>query len=119
MEYREASPRPHIFREYSFSCESRRLVPSAVHPLPAEIAAQQRHLHCILALRDGMWQCEYAEVRRIRTHGGNIMIVAAVICTLLGGVLGAYLEPVSLAISIPIAIMGGFILKAVRDSKRS
>ena len=45
------------------------------------------------------------------------MIVAAVICTLL--VLGAYLEPVSLAISIPIAIMGGFILKAVRDSKRS
>ena len=47
------------------------------------------------------------------------MIAAAVICTLLGGVLGASLEPVSLAISIPIAIMGGFILKAVRDSKRS
>ena len=45
------------------------------------------------------------------------MIVAAVICTLLGGVLGAYLRPVSFA--IPIAIMGGFILKAVRDSKRS
>ena len=47
------------------------------------------------------------------------MIVAAVICTLLGGVLGAHLKPVSLAISIPIAIMGGFILKAVRDSKCS
>ena len=43
------------FSEYSFSCESRRLGPSAGHPLPAEIAAQQRHLHCILALRDGMW----------------------------------------------------------------
>ena len=39
------------------------------------------------------------------------MIVAAVICTLLGGVLGAHLKPVSLAISIPIAIMGGFILR--------
>lgn len=47
------------------------------------------------------------------------MIVAAVICTLLGGVLGAHLKPVSFAISIPIAIMGSFILKAVRDSKRS
>ena len=34
------------------------------------------------------------------------MIVAAVICTLLGGVLGAYLEPVSFAISIPIANHG-------------
>ena len=53
------------------------------------------------------------------TYRGGNMIVAAVICTLLGGVLGAFLEPVSLAISIPIAIMGGFILKAVRDSKRS
>ena len=47
------------------------------------------------------------------------MIATAVICTLLGGVLGAFLEPVSLSVSIPIAIMGGFILKAVKDSKRS
>ena len=53
------------------------------------------------------------------TYRGGNMIAVAVICTLLGGVLGAFLEPVSLAISIPIAIMGGFILKAVRDSKRS
>ncbi len=46
------------------------------------------------------------------------MIGLAVICTLLGGVLGAYLEPVSFAVSIPIAIMGGFILKAIRDQRK-
>ena len=48
------------------------------------------------------------------------MIVAAVICTLLGGVLGAHLKPVSLAISTPVAITGGFILRiaTVHDGSR-
>ncbi len=45
------------------------------------------------------------------------MIAAAVLFTILGGVLGASLEPVSFSVSIPIAIMGGFILKAIRDQK--
>lgn len=45
------------------------------------------------------------------------MIGAAVICTILGGVVGAFLEPVSFSVSIPIAIMGGFILKEIKDSK--
>ena len=31
------------------------------------------------------------------------MIVLAVVCTILGGILGAFLEPVSLSVSIPIA----------------
>lgn len=43
------------------------------------------------------------------------MIVLAVVCTILGGILGAFLEPVSLSVSIPIAIMGGFILKAIEN----
>ena len=45
------------------------------------------------------------------------MIGVAVICTILGGVLGASLEPVSFSVSISIAIMGGFILKAIKDKK--
>ncbi len=45
------------------------------------------------------------------------MIFIAIICTVLGGFLGAFLEPVSLSVSIPIAIMGSFILKAVKDKK--
>ena len=45
------------------------------------------------------------------------MVGVAVICTILGGVLGASLEPVSFSVSIPIAIMGGFILKAIKDKK--
>ena len=43
------------------------------------------------------------------------MIVLAVVCTILGGILGAFLEPVSFSVSIPIAIMGGFILKAIKN----
>ncbi len=43
------------------------------------------------------------------------MIVLAVVCTILGGLLGAFLEPVSLSVSIPIAIMGGFILKTIEN----
>lgn len=46
------------------------------------------------------------------------MIVVAVICTILGGALGAFLEPISFSISIPIAIMGGFILKAIKDKDK-
>ncbi len=45
------------------------------------------------------------------------MIWLAIICTLLGGFLFSSLEPVSLAVSVPIAIMGGFILKAIKDMK--
>ena len=45
------------------------------------------------------------------------MIFIAIACTILGGVLGAFLEPVSFSVSIPIAIMGGFILKAIQDKK--
>ena len=40
-----------------------------------------------------------------------------VILAILGGVLGAFLEPVSFSVSIPIAIMGGFILKAIKDKQ--
>ena len=43
------------------------------------------------------------------------MIALAVICTLIAGVIGAYLEPVSFAVSLPIAVKGGFILKALSD----
>ena len=43
------------------------------------------------------------------------MIFIAIVCTLLGGVLEASLEPLSFSVSIPIAIMGGFILKAIKD----
>lgn len=43
------------------------------------------------------------------------MIALAVICMILGGILGAFLEPVSLSVSIPIAIMGGFILKTIKN----
>ena len=45
------------------------------------------------------------------------MIILDVICTILGGILGAFLEPVSFSVSIPIAIMGGFILKAIKDKE--
>ena len=56
-------------------------------------------------------------VRQTCIYGGAVMIGVAVICTILGGVLGASLEPVSFSVSIPIAIMGGFILKAIKDKK--
>lgn len=45
------------------------------------------------------------------------MVILAIICTILGGVLGAFLEPVSFSVSIPITIMGGFILKAIKDKQ--
>jgi hypothetical protein len=48
---------------------------------------------------------------------GIVMIIIAIICTILGGALGAFLEPVSFSVSIPIAIMGGFILRAIKDKK--
>lgn len=43
------------------------------------------------------------------------MTIVAIICTVLGGVFGAFLEPISFSVSIPI--MGGFILKAIKDIK--
>lgn len=42
------------------------------------------------------------------------MTAVAVICTLLAGAVGASLEPVSFAVSLPIAVMGGFILHALK-----
>lgn len=45
------------------------------------------------------------------------MIGIAVICTILGGILGASLEPISFSVSIPIAIMGGFIMKEIKDKR--
>ncbi|NLZ51986.1 MAG: hypothetical protein GX892_02370 [Thermoanaerobacteraceae bacterium] len=45
------------------------------------------------------------------------MIVVAIICTLIAGFVGSSLEPVSFAIALPIAVMGGFILKAIQDKK--
>lgn len=45
------------------------------------------------------------------------MIIVAIFCTLIGGVIGAFLEPVSFSVAVPIAIMGGFILKALQDKR--
>lgn len=45
------------------------------------------------------------------------MIILAVICTLIGGAIGAFLEPISLSVAVPIAVMGGFILKAIQNIK--
>ena len=45
------------------------------------------------------------------------MIGLAVACTIFGGIVGASLEPVSFSVSIPIEIMGGFIMKEIRDKK--
>jgi len=45
------------------------------------------------------------------------MIGLAIFCTLVGGALGAFLEPTSFAVSVPIAIMGGFIIKAIKDKQ--
>ena len=47
-----------------------------------------------------------------------MMIFLGVICTLVGVFISAFLEPVSFAISVPIAIMGGFILKSIQDIKK-
>lgn len=46
------------------------------------------------------------------------MVVAAVACTLLAGVIGAFLEPVSFAVSLPVAVMGGFILAAINKKSK-
>lgn len=40
-------------------------------------------------------------------------IIYAIILTVLGGVIGSFLEPQTFANSIPIAIMGGFILAEI------
>lgn len=45
------------------------------------------------------------------------MIAVAIICTLIAGFIGYSLEPVSFAVALPIAVMGGFILKAIQDKK--
>lgn len=45
------------------------------------------------------------------------MIAVAIICTLIAGFVSSFLEPASFAITLPIAVMGGFILKAIQDKK--
>ena len=45
------------------------------------------------------------------------MIAIAIICTIIAGFLSAFLEPLSFAITLPLAVMGGFILKAIKDKK--
>ncbi len=42
------------------------------------------------------------------------MIVLAVVCTLIAGGIGAFLEPVSFSVALPIAVMGGFILNEIK-----
>ena len=42
------------------------------------------------------------------------MIILAINCTLVAGVIGAFLEPVSFSVSLPIAVMGGFILYEIK-----
>ena len=41
-------------------------------------------------------------------------IIIAISFTILGGILGSFLEPAVFANSIPIAIMGGFILAEIQ-----
>ncbi len=43
------------------------------------------------------------------------MIKLAIFCTIIAGVIGAFVEPVSLSVSLPIAVMGGFILYELRE----
>ena len=41
-------------------------------------------------------------------------IIIAIISTISGGILGSFLEPSVFANSIPLAIMGGFILAEIQ-----
>ena len=43
------------------------------------------------------------------------MIKLAIFCTIIAGVICAIVEPVSLSVSLPIAVMGGFILYELRE----
>ena len=43
------------------------------------------------------------------------MTIIAVICTLVAGAVGAFLEPVSFSVALPVAVMGGFIMKAISN----
>lgn len=45
------------------------------------------------------------------------MNVVAIICTLVAGFVSSFLEPVSFAMTLPIAVMGSFNLKAIQDKK--
>ena len=46
------------------------------------------------------------------------MIILAVVCTLIAGGVGAFCEPVSFSVALPIAVMGGFILYAVQNNQK-
>ena len=41
-------------------------------------------------------------------------IITAIFLTILGGILGSFLEPQVFANSIPLAIMGGFVLAEIQ-----
>ncbi|SNS72589.1 hypothetical protein SAMN05446037_101888 [Anaerovirgula multivorans] len=45
------------------------------------------------------------------------MIVVAIICTLIAGFVSSFLEPLPFAMTLPIVVMGSFILKAIQDKK--
>ena len=69
-----------------------------------------------IVLKSGFaWQSRSFFISFQYDRSERAMIALAVICTLIVGVIGAYLEPVSFAVSLPIAVMGGFILKALSD----
>lgn len=44
------------------------------------------------------------------------MVIRAIICTFIGAFVGCFVHPDAFAVSIPIAIMGGFILKTIKDN---
>jgi hypothetical protein len=52
------------------------------------------------------------------TRSDVSMIILAVVCTLVAGGIGAFLEPVSFSVALPIAVMGGFILNAIQNKSK-
>ena len=42
------------------------------------------------------------------------MIIFAVVCTLVAGAIGGMMEPISFSVALPVAVMGGFILRAIQ-----
>ncbi|MCI8854113.1 MAG: hypothetical protein HFI31_07205 [Lachnospiraceae bacterium] len=41
-------------------------------------------------------------------------MILAVVCTLVAGAIGAFLEPVSFSVSLPVSVMGAFILYHIK-----
>lgn len=47
------------------------------------------------------------------------MIALAVLCTLIAGAIGGMMEPVSFSVAFPVAVMGGFILRAIQKGTKN